>query len=42
MDVQNIAETNDVQLLMRSLEVSLKTVEEEYSEYISISKRRGE
>lgn len=42
MDVQNIAETNDVQLLMKSLEVSLKTVEEEYSEYISISKRRGE
>lgn len=42
MDVANIATTDDVQLLMKSLEVSLKTVEEEYSEYISISKRRGE
>lgn len=42
MDVKNISTSDDVQLLMRSLEVSLETIEAEYKQYISISKRRGE
>lgn len=42
MDVKNISTRDDVQLLMKSLKVSLETIEAEYNEYISISKRRGE
>ena len=42
MDVKNISLSDDVQLLIRSLEVSLQTIEAEYKNYISISKQRGE
>ncbi len=38
MDVKNISTSDDVQLLIRSLEVSLETIEAEYKNYISISK----
>lgn len=42
MNVTDISDSEDVQLLMRSLEVSLETIEAEYKTYISISKQRGE